>query len=253
MKKNKLLITSALFSSLLLTGCLESESNDTTVNYSGSTSQATIDNNTSADLAKAAIYGILASEESATVMSALQSSDPCTTGGSVTPGINLDSSIDFTFSNCNLGTGKILNGVVGVTGDIASGSFIAQLTDFTLTDSNTGDIDTLENISLSSVSGSYNMAADFTGADGKIYRLDNFILSKTSGSFIITGSIYHPAHGYAVIATTTSITFGTCPNGDIPDGGVITLTGAASSSAIVTYTCSSISLDTGLTTTTANW
>ena len=241
-----------LASHIILTGC--SETPVASTNYSGSTSQAALDNINADAFARAAIDATLLVKESKTLLDSLSAS--CSTG-SVTQDVNIiDSTLIFTFNNCDLGTNQIINGQATVSGNL-SGNATISFINFTIKDNAGITLSTVENLSASCSggnTGTCTLSSDFTGTRGLIYRISNFTAVKNIAGDLtsITGRLYHPDYGYVDITTTTDISFGTCASTTIPDGGIIQFTG--SNNATITYTCTDITSSiTGGATTTVNW
>jgi hypothetical protein len=90
-------------------------------------------------------------------------------------------------------------------------------------------------MSMNTVTGesSFTMTVNLQDTDGLVYRAENYTVTFDSLGRVtgISGRLYHPEHGYVDIATTTPLSYGLfCNVGgvDVPDTGVVTLSGDGS-------------------------
>ena len=239
-------------SGMMLTGCTETPVASTT--YSGTTTQAAVNDVNSTAFAKAAIEATLMTRESKTLLDSLSAS--CVSG-TATQDVNiLDSTLIFTFNNCDLGSNQVLTGQATVSGNLSGNASISFI-NFTVKDNAGTTTSSIENMTASCTggnTGTCTLASDFTGTDGLIYRISSFTVVKDVAADLTTiaGRLYHPSHGYVDITTTSAIGFGTCTSATLPDGGIINFTG--SNNATITYTCTDITTSiTGGATTVVNW
>ncbi len=87
-------------------------------------------------------------------------------------------------------------------------------------------------ISCSTGSFSCTFSSDYVGADGKVYRVSDFVVGgNATGGYTISATFFHPDLGSVTVQTTTSITFSS--NGN-PNGGVLLLT-SGSATATITF------------------
>lgn len=83
---------------------------------------------------------------------------------------------------------------------------------------------------------SCSISADFTGSDGKVYRIADMSVSGFGTgpySYSIEATFYHPDHGSVTLAGS-GLTYN-CSNG-YPSAGTINITGSGGSSASITFT-----------------
>lgn len=259
----------------LLTACGGSGGGSNVTTYSGSTSQATINSTNTPTFTKASADATANDLNSSNIPGAFKSSNKmmavqsktssmlqqatvsgiCDTGSVDVSGNQSGGSIQY--SNCSITdiTGTII--VNGTATYSSSNNFV----DFSLTYTNfaityttvNGTVsDTIENMSISCTNNgmSCTISSDFTGSDGKIYRVANFEVTG-SNPYMITGRIYHPNHGYVEISGT--VTTSTCGNIDRPTSGSMTITGANGTASITFNDCNSFSVDINSSVTTANW
>ncbi|MBI3188572.1 MAG: hypothetical protein HYZ31_11995 [Gammaproteobacteria bacterium] len=80
---------------------------------------------------------------------------------------------------------------------------------------------------------SCSISADFTGSDGKVYRIADMSVSGSgTGPYYINATFYHPDYG-SVILSSTGLYYA-CSNG-YPSAGTISITGSGTSSASITF------------------
>ncbi len=93
------------------------------------------------------------------------------------------------------------------------------------------------NISTPSVSCS--MTSDFTGIDGRVYRIEELTVSGSESSgFYVGMRLYDPDYGWVDVTTSQPLTYD-CANG-MPGSGMITVNGSGGSFASASFdSCSS--------------
>lgn len=94
--------------------------------------------------------------------------------------------------------------------------------------------------------------SDFTGSDGRVYRVGEFTVSGDSSGYTVSATVYHPDYGYVTVATTVPLTFN-CTGG-YPDSGTLVVTAAGDDSATVDFiSCSQYSVTYSSVTTDYDW
>lgn len=232
--------------------------------YSGSTTQAAIDENNAQALALAVndgassgdnqeqlgvlfenVFTNLQSQKSGISASAVTSGN-C--GGSATYPDNVSqqqSPITGTVSFYNYCLDGGESGLLVVSGYI---SFMAvvendelvsmaiSLDDVVL--SFNGDTVTINaSVAFSQQGTVFEITTDFEGSQGQTLRVENLSISgdTLNGITISSGRIYHPDNGYVDISTTETLQFDGCTNGH-PHTGTLLLEGSGGSTAEVVYT-----------------
>lgn len=80
-----------------------------------------------------------------------------------------------------------------------------------------------------------SISADFTGSDGKVYRIADMSVSGFgTGPYYISATFYHPDYGYVILSTIGGLYY-ECSNG-YPSAGTISIAGSGTSSASITFT-----------------
>jgi hypothetical protein len=183
----------------------------------------------------------------------------CTTG-SVDANGN-QTSATMTFRNCTIDSFVELNTTVTLNGTITMNapnypvSYSISITNFsvTFTDFNTTHTESIENMTVSCNNSSCTITSDFTGSDGRVYRIANYTVTGVYPNYTISGRIYHPTHGYVEISG--NVTYGTCDTVERPTSGSMTITGSNGTATITLNDndCHSFSIDINGTVTTSNW
>jgi hypothetical protein len=260
----------------LLTACGGGGGGSSVTSYSGSTAQATLSSSnssaftkasadaTSNELAGGSIPGALKTSnklmmvQSKTVNSLLQEPVPgvCDSGSVDVSGGQTSGTI--RYNNCTVSD---INFTVTVSGTATYttannfNDFTIQYTNFTVTiaDFNSTHTETIENMTISCTSGgmSCSITSDFTGSDGKVYRIADFNVTGTYPNYIISGRLYHPDHGY--VDVSGSVSYSTCGAVERPTSGSITFTGANGTATITFVDCNSFSIDVNSSVTTGSW
>lgn len=147
----------------------------------------------------------------------------------------------FTYSGyCSMGT--ISNGTLTVSGNI-SGSTMS----LTITFSNYGMTTGGDSFTVTGTA-AFNSLVSSTGytlnlvyldnTASKVYKLENFVISSTSGmgyvDISMSGRFYHPDHGYIDITTPTATPFRYMASDIYPSQGVLVLTGAGGATVKLT-------------------
>lgn len=176
--------------------------------------------------------------------------DVCSSGSADFTSSSDGSSATMTFNNCVLigGEGAVVDGVAKI--NIGSdGSFSVRYINFTMT--YLGETYTL-NMTISCDSAiNCTWLSDYTGPDGRTYRVEGATVSGSGSSFTVTATVFDPDFGFITI--TGSVNYGSCPGG-VPISGSITYSGSGSSSGSVTFNdCFSFTVDDGSTTVDYFW
>lgn len=152
-----------------------------------------------------------------------------------------------TYNNFCSG-GVVANGTAVVSFS-SSGAYTITYSNFTVTYG--GETYTLNMIVSCDSQGNCTYSEDFTGSDGRSYRVEGSTVSGNSSSgYNISATVYDPDYGYIEI-TATNVTF--CSNGN-PGTGSITFTGSGGTSASVTFdSCSSYTVTVDGVATSYNW
>jgi hypothetical protein len=230
----------------LMTGCSSDSGDDSGgtqwVTYTGSTSQATIDDSNAQALSMAPYSNLEKARANNDGIEVLQGMlpgllagtyDEC--GGSYSQQFESASSGTIIFNDYCVMTGvdqvtlngsvyasqsgqaqtmKMSNLSVNVNGTeyIVSGTFVREGTSFTM---------------------------DFVGVDGKTYRIEDLVVQESTtvagGVNIISGRFYHPDHGYVDMHSSSPIVSETC--GDVlrPTSGKVIVEGANGTDGSVEY------------------
>lgn len=71
------------------------------------------------------------------------------------------------------------------------------------------------------------MSSDFQGADGKVYRVENYRVDINFDTVTISGKLYHPDHGYVTVSTHPNLGYEYCSTipAYLPTSGVLRVTG----------------------------
>ena len=254
---------------VLATACGDSgDSSDNTgitgPSYSGTTTQATIDENNAQALAIAATEGANTGDNQAqlgtlfdNVFSNLQSqksgiaasglvSGQC--GGSATYPDNVQQQQNpitgsISFNNFCLDGGEsgqlIVNGEISFIAQVENNepvSMAIELNNFVL--SHNGNTVTINSTVAFSQNGVlFETSTDFTGSQGQTLRVENLVIrgNTVSGVTISSGRIYHPDNGYVDISTTATLIFEGCDNGK-PVSGTVLLEGSGGTNAEMMFT-----------------
>ena len=269
----KLLLGSSM-TILLLTACSAIDDGPNYTTYSGNTSQASIDASKASTFTKATsdatLQGIdsenitlpfaakssrklMAAQKTATIMQMQAPVQGFCNTGSVDVSGN-EASATITYANCTLTdiTDTItINGTATYTSSNAGANFSVTFRNFTIK-FNDEPTETIENMTLACTNSgtTCTVTSDFTGFDGKVYRVSNFSVSGVT-PYAITGRIYHPTHGYVDIVG--SVTYGTCGMVERPVTGSIAFTGSNGTAAITFIDCNSFSININGTITTGTW
>ncbi len=83
-------------------------------------------------------------------------------------------------------------------------------------------------LTVNGSSATATMTANYRGADGKVYRIENYqvALSNYGQTVAISGKLYHPDHGYVTVSTPTPLQYSSCSGYYRPTSGVLRITGA---------------------------
>jgi len=134
--------------------------------------------------------------------------------------------------------------------EFTDGSTLFRYINFTVTYN--GETYTLNQTIECDASYNCNFYSDYTGPDGRTYRVEGATVSSTgTDSYSVSATVYDPDYGYITI--NANVTYGGCAGG-VPISGSITYTGASGSSGSVTFNdCDSFTVDDGTTATTYYW
>jgi hypothetical protein len=227
-------------------------------NYSGSESQATVDETNAKDLAVAAAAGVTQAVKedgldspfsvSATAarsiepteeMSQQTTAEICTHGGeAIVEAINDETNYlenVFSLNNCSYGEGLYIYTFTGTVESTFSKSTTAF--DYVMT----GELTPVDGISRGinwrmgcDANFSCYMSSDFQGFDGRNYRVAEFSVNDDGNSvFTASGRIYDPYHGFIDVTTEIPFTLD-CPDGH-PGSGRLSFTGANETSGYIEF------------------
>lgn len=162
---------------------------------------------------------------------------------------------EFRFDSCSYGEGLYLYTFTGTGHTTTSESTIAFTTimtgSLTSVDSSTRTIN--QTISCDA-SFSCSFSSDYTGFDGRLYRVTEVAVTEEGGSaYSASGRIYDPNHGYIDVTTEIPFTLD-CPN-DRPGTGRLSFVGASQSSGTIEFiSCTQYVVSTSIgTSNTYNW
>ncbi len=278
--KYKMSLPVVIFSSVLLISCGGGSSGGggTGVTYGGATSEAKVDTSNADKLAVAAAGG--ASEAVASDNAPIPRPSPAASSlldlssktlrslflanrtantpvanvcssGSVDATNNADNSqMTFTYNNCTMtGSGIVVNGTAVFTQN-SDGSFILRYNNFTMV--YMGETYNLNTTIECDASYNCSYLSDFSGLDGRTYRVDvDSVYSTGSSSYSINATVYDPDYGYVVI--NADVTYGSCTGG-VPSSGSITYTGSGGSTGSVEFnSCDSFTVTVEGVGTTYSW
>lgn len=257
----------------LLSACGGGGGGTSVTTYNGSTSQATLSSSNASTYTKATadateneiqsedIPGVLKSSnkmmvvQGKTVNMLMQETVPgiCDTGSVDVSGSETSGTI--RYSNCTVTNGFDTISVSGTATYTTSNNFTnfsITYTNFTVT-FNGSVTETIENMTIACTNSgsSCTISSDFTGSDGRVYRIADFTVTGIYPNYTISGRIYHPDHGYVDIAG--SVTYSTCGDTERPTSGSISFTGANGTAIITFVDCNSFSIDVNSSVTTGTW
>ncbi len=246
--------------------------------YSGSDSQATVNESSAKDLAIAVAAGVTqaVNEESldspfsmpvtaarsiepTAEMSAQTTAEICTHGGEAVVE-SIDEETDhwenvFALDNCSYGEGLNIYRFTG----IVHHTFAKATTSFEYV--MTGEVTPVDGIPRDinwrigcDANFSCYMSSDFQGFDGRSYRVTEVAVTDNGDSvYTASGRVYDPYHGYIDVATEVPFTLD-CQNGR-PGSGRLSFTGANQSSGYIEFvSCDEYVVTTsGGTSNTYNW
>ncbi|WP_455210606.1 hypothetical protein [Kaarinaea lacus] len=265
-------IASITFSLLILlaTGCGGSgDSSDgggiSGPSYSGTTTQATIDENNAQTLAIAAtdsantgdnqeqmgalFDNVFTNLQSQKAGISAQSTVSGNCGGRATYPDNVDQQSNpitgtiyfYNFCLEDSQSGQlIVNGQISFIAQVDNNELISmaiELNDFVI--AYNGDTVTINSTVAFSQNGVlFETSTDFIGSEGQTLRVENLMISGDpfNGVTISSGRIYHPDNGYVDISTTDALVFG-CVNGNgKPQSGTVLLEGSGGTNAEMVFT-----------------
>ncbi|MDJ0834765.1 MAG: hypothetical protein QNJ69_14680 [Gammaproteobacteria bacterium] len=158
--------------------------------------------------------------------------------------------IQFTDCQSSLGLESItMNGSLILTAG-TDGSYTAVYQNFRITSG--GETYTLNATATCDANFICTIVSDFAGPDGRVYRIENFSVFATgSNSYNVTATVYDPDNGY--VSITANVTYGDCAGG-VPVSGSITFTGSGGSFGTVTFNdCASFTVTDASSTTDYQW
>lgn len=165
--------------------------------------------------------------------------------------VNSNLNLTIRYGNCtisDLAPPVMVNGTASFQGQL-NGTFTLTYSNFTVTSN--GMTETI-NMTITCSQTSCSTSSDFTGSDGRSYRLENFDISGSEFSgYSVSGRVYDPEYGYIDISTTTPITFN-CSNG-FPGTGVIEFSDGTNAGNIAFNDCFSYSVTFNGSTVTYSW
>lgn len=182
----------------------------------------------------------------------------CVDGGSV-DATGTETNAVITFSNCNIGGGLVMDGVVTTTSSASGSVTTTTLTYTNFTVSFQGETETINltatcttDTSGASVTSSCSYDSTGTGVDGRTYTVTNVTVSGDDfNGWSVSATITDPDNGQITITTNTPVTFN-CTNGQ-PDSGSITVSDGSSTMTVTYNDCDSFTVDFDGSTTTYNW
>lgn len=191
------------------------------------------------------------------------SAEFCDAGGSADLDANADETVGtITFSNCGIRVDATsvmyLTGTVDYTITVVGGVADSLSMTFRVNATYQGETAAI-NLALNCVdlsgSPSCSVRSDFTGLDGRVYRVvDIDVTSYGADTYSVNATVYDPDHGRFSMITTAPLVLD-CANG-VPSTGTVEINGADSTSGIITFvSCAefNVSTDGGSTSTTYNW
>ncbi|MEL0584246.1 MAG: hypothetical protein AAES65_05105 [Candidatus Thiodiazotropha sp. (ex. Lucinoma kazani)] len=245
---------------------ISDDTNTIDVNYTGSESQAIVNEDNAKDLAVAAASSVkqavdadgavlpmqTAAKQTSTTSSIAPmvlvepteemheqvTAEICTHGGEALIEIideREDSLLNvFVLNNCSYGEGLYLYTFTGTarafftyTPRTSNHEIVGKLT---TVDGVTENI----NLTVNCDDNGCELFSDFTGYDGRIYRQTEVAVTEEGNSvYSATGRIYDPTHGYFDVTTEIPFTLD-CPN-DRPGAGRLSFTGASQSSGTIEF------------------
>ncbi|MCK4707841.1 MAG: hypothetical protein KAU21_04430 [Gammaproteobacteria bacterium] len=153
----------------------------------------------------------------------------------------------FTYSNCDMDGGAVVNGTVNfsttVAGDISTTT--TSYNNFTMVyagETQSFDMTMVCTTNISTQTFSCTYESDNLGIDGRTYSVSGSSVSGDAfGGYTVSATVTDPDHGTLSITTNTPITFN-CDNGQ-PDSGEIQFTDGDGNTVVVTYvSCSSFTV-----------
>jgi hypothetical protein len=183
----------------------------------------------------------------------------CDAGGSAIADTNdAETQGTITFTNCAMSDSEggtlVMNGTVTFSANTSadSSSMVFNVTVTYIGESQSVNM-TLACSNISSASVSCSMTSDFTGIDGRVYRIEDLSVSgdEVSG-FYVGMTLYDPDYGSVAVTTSQPLTYD-CTD-PVPGSGMLTLSGANDSSATVSFgNCSSYTVTVDGVGTTYDW
>jgi hypothetical protein len=185
--------------------------------------------------------------------------DICDAGGTAVADTNdAETQGTITFTNCAMsdmeGGTIVMNGSLTFSANSSADSLSMV---FNVTVNYIGESQsinmTLACSNVSSASISCSMSSDFEGVDGRVYRIEDLVVSgdEVSG-FNVSMTFYDPDYGWVEVTTTQPLTYD-CTEA-VPGSGMLTLSGASASSATVSFdSCSSYTVTVDGVGTTYDW
>lgn len=180
-------------------------------------------------------------EKIRTSVSRAQSLGPlCSGGGSYSDNISSNStSATITFSNCNMGSGLVINGGISVSSNGTSSSYTYN--NFTVTIN--GLVENFDGTVTCDFSGSTTSctsSSSIRGIDGRTYAVNNATVTGNSFSgYNVSASVVDPTHGTISIDAQNVKFDCTAPNEGRPSTGTISITSNSLSASVTFDSCSS--------------
>ncbi len=189
------------------------------------------------------------------------SSDICDEGGSANLDANSDETVGtITFSSCGIRIDAFsviyLTGTVDYSITLVGGSPDTLSMVYRVNATYEGQTEAL-NLSLNCVdvsgSPSCSIRSDFTGIDGRVYRvMDISVTPYGTDSFYIDATVYDPDYGRFSMVTTVPLLLD-CANG-VPSAGAVDISGDGPTSGTITFvSCSEYNVTIDSVSTTFYW
>lgn len=167
-------------------------------------------------------------------------SDICDSGGIAIANTNdAETQGTIAFTNCAMsdmeGGTIVMNGTVTYNADTSADNLnmVFNVTVIYIGESQSINM-TLACSNISSASVSCTMTSDFTGIDGRVYRIEDQTVSGNEVSgFYVRMTFYDPDHGRVDVTTSQPLTYD-CSEA-VPGSGMLTMSGASGSSATVSF------------------
>jgi hypothetical protein len=192
------------------------------------------------------------------------SGEICDAGGSAIADTNTAETVGtITFRNCGISDGYgdavYMTGTVDYVITLVAGT--ADTADtlsmtFHVTVSYAGESESI-NLTLNCVdlsgSPSCSVRSDFTGVDGRVYRvMDIDVTPYGTDTYYVDATIYDPDHGHFDMTTTAPLVLN-CSNG-VPSSGTVVIFGSGSTSGTITFvSCSEYNVTIDSVSTTFYW